>query len=64
MNLKKMKLAVLTTMVAASGTVFSSCSLADVKKSLYAGTLNFINGYATTFWTTVVPPPSEYLGDD
>ncbi len=64
MNLKKAKLAVLTTMAVAGGTMFSSCGWTDVQKNLYAGTLSFVNDYAWSVWAEVVPAPAEYIDWD
>ena len=64
MNLKKAKLAVLTTMAVAGGTMFGSCGMTDVQKQLYAGTLNFVQGYMVQVWDAVVPAPAEYIDWD
>jgi len=64
MNLKKAKLAVLTTMAVAGGTMFGSCGMTDIQKNLYAGTLNFVQGYMVAVLDAVVPPPADYIDFD
>jgi len=52
---KKVKLTLVATMMLGSGTLFTSCGLADVKDNLVAGALSAVKGSAATWVDDLIP---------
>ena len=58
---RRMKITMLTAIVAVGGTVFTSCGIVDLRHNLIAGTQAFVKGYTTDLWEALVPPADELI---
>lgn len=52
----RIKAVLLTTMVVAGGTMFTSCGILDLRNTVIAGTQTFLQNYVAGFLTTLIPP--------
>lgn len=59
--LRRMKMAA-WSMLAAGAVLGTSCSGADIRNNLIAGSLGYVKGGATTFWDSFVPQDELWEG--
>lgn len=57
--LRKAKLAVMTTFIAAGSTVFSSCGWTDVRDNLVAGALDAVSGASENWISSLIIDMNE-----
>ena len=60
-TVRGVKSTILTAMVLAGGTVFTSCGIVDVRHNLIAGTQAFVKGYTTDLWVALFPPADAFV---
>ncbi len=63
-NARRARVRILGIITLAGGTVFSSCTVADVRHNLVAGTMSFIEDYTADVWGALLPPPEALVGSD
>lgn len=61
-NTQRTKVRILGALTLASGMVFSSCSMVDVRHNLVAGTMSFVKGYTTNLWEALLPAAEDLVG--
>lgn len=58
---RRMKTTMLTAIVVAGGTVFTSCGVVDLRHNLIAGTQSFVKDYTIDLWEALIPPADELI---